>query len=125
MPTILVVDDEPGIRMFISQILQDNGFSVLTAHDGEDAMSITLLHRGQIGLLITDVRMPRVDGPSLARALSAEDIDIPILFMSSYYDPSLLEQFGSSEFLAKPFTVERLLDTVRTMLGEPSLQLVS
>lgn len=38
MPTILVVDDEPGIRMFISQILEDNGFSVLTAHDGEDAI---------------------------------------------------------------------------------------
>ena len=125
MPTILVVDDEPAIRVFISQILEDNGFSVLTAHDGEDAMSVTLLHREHIGLLITDVRMPRVDGPSLARALSAEAIDIPVLFMSSYYDPSLLDQFESSEFLAKPFTVERLLDTVRTMLGEPSLQLVS
>lgn len=125
MPTILVVDDEPGIRMFVSQILEQNGFSVLTAPDGADAISISHKHQGEIGLVITDVRMPNVDGPALAQALSEEDPNIPVLFMSSHYDASLIDQFEGSEFLAKPFSVDRLLEAVRTMLGELSLQLVN
>jgi two-component system, cell cycle sensor histidine kinase and response regulator CckA len=125
MPTILVVDDEPGIRMFVSQILEQNGFSVLTAPDGADAISISQSHQGEIGLVITDVRMPNVDGLTLAQALLEEDPNMPVLFMSSHYDASLMDQFEGSEFLAKPFSVDRLLEAVRTMLGELSLQLVN
>jgi two-component system, cell cycle sensor histidine kinase and response regulator CckA len=124
MPTILVVDDEPGIRMFISQVLERNGFSVLTAYDGADAISVSRSHRGEIGLVITDVRMPRLDGPALVRALFEGDPAIPVLFMSSDYDPTL-DQFEDSEFLAKPFSVDGLLDAVRMMLGELSLGLVN
>ena len=125
MPTILVVDDEPGIRMFVSQILEQSGFSVLTAPDGADAISISQSHQGEIGLVITDVRMPNVDGLALAQALLEDDPTMPVLFMSSHYDASLMDQFEGSEFLAKPFSVDRLLEAVKTMLGKLSLQLVN
>jgi two-component system, cell cycle sensor histidine kinase and response regulator CckA len=121
MPTILVVDDEPGICMCISQILEKNGFSVLSALDGADALSISQSHQGEIGLLITDIRMPRVDGPTLVRALSANEPGLPVLFISSHFDPSLLDEFETPEFLAKPFSIDRLLEAVRNMLGEPGL----
>jgi two-component system, cell cycle sensor histidine kinase and response regulator CckA len=125
MPTILVVDDEPGIRMFVSQILEQNGFSVLTAHDGADAILLSQSYPGEIELVITDVRMPNVDGPTLVRTIAADDPGIPVLFMSSHYDSSLIDEFEGSEFLAKPFSIDRLLEAVRMMLGEFSLRLVS
>ena len=118
MPTILVVDDEPGIRMLISQILEQNGFTVLTAQDGADAVSVSHSHPGEIGLVITDVPVSRSCSPTFVRAMSAEDAAIPVLFMSSYYDPSMLDQLDASLFLAKPFTIERLLDAVRAMLPD-------
>jgi len=125
MPTILVVDDEPAIRMFVSQVLEQNGFSVLTAHDGADAISISQLHPGKIELLITDVRMPRVDGPTLVRTLSEDGPGMPVLFMSGHCEPSELDQFETYEFLAKPFSIEMLLRAVRTMLSDLSCQLVN
>jgi two-component system, cell cycle sensor histidine kinase and response regulator CckA len=125
MPTILVVDDEPAIRMLVSQVLETNGFSVLTAQDGADAISVMQSHRGEIELLITDIRMPRVDGPALVRSLFQGECGIPVLFMSSEHDPSMLDQFETTGFLIKPFSVDRLLEAVRTILGELSLGLVN
>jgi two-component system, cell cycle sensor histidine kinase and response regulator CckA len=121
MPTILVVDDEPGICMLISQVLEQNGFSVLTAHNGVDAIAISQSRRGDLELVITDVRMPKGDGPTFARALSAAAPGIPVLFMSSQYDPAQLDQFETSEYLAKPFSIDGLLEAVRTLLPDPSL----
>jgi two-component system, cell cycle sensor histidine kinase and response regulator CckA len=125
MPTILVVDDEPGIRMFVSQVLEQNGFTILTAHDGADAIAISQSHQGEIGLVITDVRMPVVDGPAFVRALSAYEPGVPVLFMSSYYDPEALDQFETSEFLAKPFSIDELLESVKALLPDLNLLLVN
>jgi two-component system, cell cycle sensor histidine kinase and response regulator CckA len=125
MPTVLVVDDEPGICMLISQILEQNGFSVLVAHNGADAILISQSHQSEIGLVITDVRMPKVDGPTFVRGLFADAPEIPVLFMSDHCDPSDLDQFETSEFLAKPFSVAKLMEVVRTMLPEPDLHLVN
>ena len=118
MPTILVVDDEPGILMFIAKVLGQSGYCVLTATDGADATPASQSHQSEIALLITD-------GPDLGRALSADDPDLPILFMSSRYDPPVPEQFEGSVFLSKPFSVGTLLDAVRLMLPGVSLQSVN
>jgi CheY-like chemotaxis protein len=125
MPTVLVVDDEPGICMLISQILEQNGFSVLVAHNGADAILISQSHQSEIELVITDVRMPKVDGPTFVRDLFADAPTIPVLFISDHCDPSDMDEFATSEFLAKPFSVEKLLEVVRTMLPEPDLHLVN
>ena len=125
MPTILVVDNEPGIRMLISQILEQNGFTVLTAQDGADALSVSHSHPGEIGLVITDLPVPRSNGPAFARGMATQDAAVPVLFMSGCYDPSMLDQLDASLFLAKPFTIERLLEAVRAMLPDLCPEMVN
>jgi two-component system, cell cycle sensor histidine kinase and response regulator CckA len=124
-PMILVVDDEPAIGMLIELALKQKGFSVLTANSGADAISISRSHRGQIQLVITDVMMPEMDGPSLVKVLAADDPGIGVLFMSGYCNPSDLFQIEGSEFLPKPFSIDRLIAEVGAMLGESRTSSVS
>jgi two-component system, cell cycle sensor histidine kinase and response regulator CckA len=116
MTMILVVDDEPMICDFVSRALQRQGFSVVTATNGADALSISQSHRGEIELVIADVRMPHMDGPTFAKNLYASDPDIPLLFMSGQYDPSDLDPFEDAEFLPKPFSIERLVEEVGSLI---------
>jgi two-component system cell cycle sensor histidine kinase/response regulator CckA len=125
MAIILVVDGEPAIRALIACALEQKGFPVLTSGDGLSAISISRSCRGEIGLLITDVGMPQMDGPTLARALLAEDPDLPILFISAHHNPAGLDQFESAEFLAKPFSLDVLLSKVRALTRQTSLQTVT
>src|SRR5215475_4449438 len=84
VPSILVVDDEPMVCEFVAAALRHKGFSVLTAANGEEAIAVSSRHSGDILLIITDVKMPIMDGPALIRFLSAGTPDIPVLFMSAY-----------------------------------------
>ena len=118
MPNILVVDDEPMICQFVAAALRQKGFSVLTAANGEEAIAVSHRHRGDIRLLITDVKMPVMDGPTLVRVLSEDAPGLPVLFMSAHCSSSDLEQFEGSEFLSKPFSVEKLLEEVRMLMAE-------
>jgi two-component system cell cycle sensor histidine kinase/response regulator CckA len=124
MPLILVVDDEPAIRALIACALEQKGFSVLTSDNGLNAMSIFRTCRGEIGLVITDVGMPGMDGPTLARALLADDPSLPILFISAQHNPKGLDQFVYSEFLAKPFSLDLLVSKVRALTRQNSLHSV-
>ncbi len=113
MTTVLVVDDEPLMRSLMSQVLQQEGFSVFTADGGREALSVFRSHRSEIGLLISDIVMPEMDGPSLAMKLQAECPGLPVLLMSGYCDGSQLST--RFEFLAKPFSMPDLLARVRTL----------
>jgi DNA-binding response OmpR family regulator len=115
MAIILVVDGEPAIRALIACALQQKGFAVMTSGDGLNAISISRSCRGELGLLIIDIGMKELDGPTLARALLAEDPELPILFISAHHNPAGLDQFGCSEFLAKPFSLDLLLSKVRAL----------
>jgi two-component system cell cycle sensor histidine kinase/response regulator CckA len=119
VPNILVVDDEPMIRQFVAAALSHKGFSVLTAANGEEAIAVSNLHSGDLLMVITDVKMPIMDGPALIRLLSADIPGIPVLFMSAYYNAADLEQFKNSEFLSKPFSVDKLLAGVHALLRMP------
>jgi two-component system cell cycle sensor histidine kinase/response regulator CckA len=125
MAMILIVDDDPMIRVLVEVALQQEGFSVLTADSGKEAISLSQLHRGEIGLLITDVMMPGMDGPALARKMVAERPDLPVLFMSGQSDPSDIEPYPRSEFLAKPFSLAALLAQVRSLLCDAGVPAVS
>jgi two-component system, cell cycle sensor histidine kinase and response regulator CckA len=115
--TVLLVEDEDMVRAVAERALERHGYTVLTATQGEEAMAV--LKTGvKIDLLLSDVVMPTMDGPTLGRAARAEFPDLPILFMSGYAEEQLrrtidLPRMG---FLAKPFSVKALAEAVRDAL---------
>jgi two-component system, cell cycle sensor histidine kinase and response regulator CckA len=119
VPTILVVDDEPMIRRLMGLILEEEGFTVLSAEDGLDAIRVSQSHEGEIDLLVSDLSMPRMDGQSLAHALLAADPGLPVLFISGYCEELPGCQNKSIRFLPKPFSPLTLTNAVRGMLTEP------
>src|SRR3954463_10997619 len=81
MPTALVVEDEPAIREVVADLLQDEGYAVRQAADGLEA--IDELEVDDVDLVLSDVRMPRLDGPSLARRLHRRGHPVPVVLMSA------------------------------------------
>jgi two-component system cell cycle sensor histidine kinase/response regulator CckA len=122
MPTVLVVDDEPLVLQMVSVVLEQQGYSVLTAEGGTDALSLSQSHPGQIDLLVSDVVMPGMDGPTLATKLLAQNPKLPILFMSACCDTAAVGPCRGFPFLSKPFSIAILLSTVQTLLRQGSLR---
>src|ERR1051326_928210 len=82
--TILLADDDPGMRHLTYSVLESHGYSVLQAENGKKALAIAQNHQGPIHLLISDVMMPELDGPSLAEELRAVHPETRVIFMSGY-----------------------------------------
>ena len=120
--TILVVEDESAVRSLIERILIKRGYSVLTARDGLEALSIIDAHNAAISLVITDVVMPGMGGRELAQQLARRNPHIRILYISGYTEDEVVRH-GVVErmvsFLSKPFSNEDLADKVRAVLDEP------
>jgi two-component system, cell cycle sensor histidine kinase and response regulator CckA len=114
MATVLVVDDEPVICSLVTEVLQRDGHAVFTAGCGSQALSLFRLH--EIDLVISDVVMPEMDGPALARKLQAERPGLPVLLMSGCCESGRVHSF---DFLSKPFTLAELLARVRTLADRP------
>ena len=118
--TILLVEDEPMIRSMCMRVLNDNGYKVLEAANGEEAFRLAQNHApGVIDLLLTDVVMPQMGGIELAMCLHEARPDIKILLTSGYTDeaPTLAcSPNGSIPFLQKPFMPSELLSQVREVL---------
>ncbi|MEM6792716.1 MAG: response regulator, partial [Acidobacteriota bacterium] len=116
--TLLLVEDDPVVRRLLEQQLLRQGFRVAVADGGPSALEMWQRF-GRVDLLISDVVMPGMSGPELARQLLAHQSDLPVLFISGYAG-SFLEQHGFShgehEVLQKPFTGPTLVDKVRAML---------
>jgi CheY-like chemotaxis protein len=118
-PLVVIVDDEPGLRRFMGMALQDHYRVVLAA----DAAEVLALFRGDgqgIAALVTDIRMPGMDGLALVATLRDMGVTIPILFVSGYQvigeAPGLL--------LAKPFLPDDLVAAVQTLLGGSGRHLI-
>jgi CheY-like chemotaxis protein len=120
--TILVVDDEPAVRAIAARILRREGYTVLEAGSGEEALQLASAHG--ISLLLTDALMPRMSGVALAARVHQLKPALPVIFMSGY-DAGILRDEGigghDPVFLAKPFTVESILTQVRVTLDRPAL----
>ncbi|MGD0593184.1 MAG: response regulator [Acidimicrobiales bacterium] len=117
--TILVVDDEEALREVTRRILTRNGYTVVTASSGAQAMEIAASHVGPIDLLLTDVIMPTMQGPTVANEVRKLRPGIRVLFMSGHAQPVLeAEAVLGTEFLLveKPFDQAILLENVRTVL---------
>jgi CheY-like chemotaxis protein len=111
-PTVLVVDDDPAIRAFVTDALRDDGYRVVGAVDGE-ALALAREHRPAVVLL--DLAMPRMDGAEVSRRLRADPATagIPIILMSAQYDlRSLSADLPVQERLAKPFDLDRLSELI-------------
>jgi len=116
--TILLVEDEPMVRTVAERALTRHGYQVLTANNGEEALEI--VDRGdEIALLISDVVMPVMDGPTMVREARKTRPDLPILFMSGYAEEQLRKSIDIANvaFLPKPFSVQELAEAVRKALS--------
>jgi len=120
--TILLVEDEEGVRGLIREILEMSGYSVLEAHSSDEATQICEQHGGPIHLLLTDVVMPRISGPALAEKLRGLRPNIRMLYMSGYTDRGIVEQGildSRAAFIQKPLTKESLTRKLREVLDSP------
>ncbi|MGH9489643.1 MAG: PAS domain S-box protein [Terriglobales bacterium] len=115
--TILVAEDEDGVRALVRDTLTAHGFRVLESRDGREALQICSDHPGRIDLLLTDVVMPNMDGRRLAERLHALRPETKILFMSGYADPQLGDNRSLGPLLQKPFAPDAVPARVRELLG--------
>jgi len=117
--TVLVVEDEPAIRSLACEMLEAHGYRALEAGSGEEALALARLHEGPIHLLVTDVVMPGLAGPSLAGRFTAVRPEARVLFMSGYAGDELARRGvadDAAHFLPKPFTADVLSRRVREAL---------
>jgi len=120
LETILVVEDEAGIRALVRKILRRQGYEVLEAANGDEALAISREHSGPIDLLITDVIMPEVGGRELVTRFHELRGASKVLYVSGYTDDSTIYSGNyppGTAFLQKPFTLGALLDKVKEVLG--------
>jgi len=118
--TLLVVEDEPSVRHLAEGVLKAQGYEVLTAQNGVDALRVAREHKGQpIALVITDVVMPRMGGKVMAEWLKVTYPDLKILFTSGYTEDTIAHEGvldAGVEFLPKPYTTASLTRKVRDLL---------
>ena len=119
MSRILVVDDEEPLRVLVARGLTMDGHSCLTASDGAEALEILIAEGGRFDLLLTDIRMPLMDGIALALAAKQEFPELTIMLMTGYAEQR--ERAKSldaivSEVMTKPFTIADLRATVMKVI---------
>jgi CheY-like chemotaxis protein len=124
LETILLVEDEEAVRELLRKVLTRQGYTVLEARHGRDALMALERHRGAVHLVVTDIVMPEMGGRELADRLRADRPELKILFISGYTNDEIVRR-GVSEsdmdFIQKPFSSDDFLRRVREMLdGEPS-----
>jgi len=117
--TVLVVEDDDAVRQFIVRVLRQYGYNVVAAAGADEAIALDRRHGGRIHLLLTDVVMPRVRGPELARRLLKGRADLRVLYVSGYTGETMAQRGmlqPGADLLAKPFTSEQLARKTRRVL---------
>jgi len=120
--TLLLAEDDPAVRGFMSSVLEQAGYHVLLAENGRKSLEICKSFTGPIHALITDVVMPETNGRELAERARVLRPDLKVLFVSGYVDRGIKDESagGSCAFLEKPFTAESLLSAVEAFSGVAS-----
>jgi two-component system cell cycle sensor histidine kinase/response regulator CckA len=118
--TILLVEDEEGLRQLNARGLASRGYTVLEAANGVEAIEVLERHGGKVDLVVSDVVMPEMDGPTLLRELRGRDPTLKIIFVSGYAEDAFQKHLpadGQFAFLAKPFTLKQLVNEVKETLA--------
>ena len=113
---ILLVEDEEAVRAFASRALASRGYTVLEADSGMDALRVVENAKGKIDLIVSDVIMPEMDGPSMLTELRLRGLDAKVIFVSGYADDAFAKNLPEGQeflFLPKPFTLKQLIETVK------------
>lgn len=118
-PVVLVVDDDASVLFASRRILSRHGYTVLEAPGGEEALQVARAQAPRIDVVLTDMRMPGMDGATLANRLAAVLPGVRIVYMSGYTDglPEQDLKAPGRAFLAKPFSVEQLTETLTRVLA--------
>jgi two-component system cell cycle sensor histidine kinase/response regulator CckA len=116
--TVLLVEDEEAVRRFAVRALTRQGYNVLEAGSGAEALDVIAAHDGTIDLVLSDVVMPEMDGPTLLKELRKTHPDLKIIFISGYAEEALKSLEGGEEFafLPKPFQMAELVATVKEVM---------
>ena len=113
---VLVVDDEESVRLLLSTLLERDSYKVLSACDGVHALEVARKYTGEIHALVTDYKMPRMDGLQLAKSLSAERPGMKVMIMSGRMsNPDGLQKCGYP-LLQKPFTISGFMASLKRCL---------
>jgi two-component system cell cycle sensor histidine kinase/response regulator CckA len=114
--TILLVEDEEGLRALNARGLISRGYTVIEAGNGVEAIALLERHGGQVDLVVSDVVMPEMDGPALLKELRKRNPQIKIIFVSGYAEDAFQKSLPAGEqfaFLPKPFTLKQLVEAVK------------
>jgi two-component system cell cycle sensor histidine kinase/response regulator CckA len=117
--TILLVEDEDAVRVFSARALRNKGYQVLEARSGEAALTLLSTEMNRIDLLVSDVVMPQMDGPTLIRHVREQRPDLKVIFISGYAEDRFRDQMDSGAniyFLPKPFSLKQLAGKVKEVL---------
>ncbi len=118
--TILLVEDEEGLRQLNARGLTSRGYTVLEAGNGVEAIEVLEKSNVEVDLVVSDVVMPEMDGPTLLRELRSRNPTLKIIFVSGYAEDAFQKHLpadGQFAFLAKPFTLKQLVNTVKETLA--------
>jgi two-component system cell cycle sensor histidine kinase/response regulator CckA len=121
--TVMLVEDEDPVRIFGARALRNKGYKVLEAKSGEDALAMMSSGDEKIDLMITDVVMPRMDGPALIRQVRKTHPDMKVIFISGYTEDSFRQRLDADSelhFLPKPFNLTQLASKVKEVISGES-----
>ena len=117
--TVLLVEDEDAVRSFAARALGQRGYTVLQATTGTEALEVFANHQGEVDLVVSDVVMPEMDGPTLCEHLRRERPDLKVIFISGYAEDAFRQHLAENEdfmFLQKPFDLKELAAAVKAAL---------
>jgi two-component system, cell cycle response regulator CpdR len=123
MARILIAEDEESIRNLVARALRQDGHEVLTANDGAEALDVLVREKGAFELLLTDIRMPVMDGIALALAAARDHPELTILLMTGYADQRERAHGLDAliyDVLTKPFTLATMRSAVTEALSAPA-----
>lgn len=118
---VLLVEDEEAVRSFAARALTSRGYKVLEAASGREALSVIEGHEGQVDLIVSDVVMPEMDGPTLLKEVRKTNKDLKIIFISGYAEDAFRKNLGDDEkfmFLPKPFSLRQLAGAVKEVFEQ-------
>ncbi|HXB68779.1 MAG TPA: response regulator [Candidatus Acidoferrales bacterium] len=118
--TVLLVDDDEKVRKWIHEELERRGYNLLEACDGEDALLIAELHRGPVDIVLTDIVMPKLNGPEFVKVLLGLRPDAKVLYISGYPESFLRNNTSlpsRDNYLQKPFEISTLIARITDLLG--------
>lgn len=119
--TILLVEDEAPVRLFAARALRNKGYTILEADCAETAIELIGQHGHEVEVIVTDVIMPGMNGPTMIEKISPQFPNIKVIFISGYAEDIFVNNYGSERsfnFLAKPFTLKQLASKIKEVVGK-------